>query len=386
MEAAGVDGNRAKTAVFQLETNDLSTKQEQTMQTDSILKSLSPLTNSMRPFGLYFTRKPQVSFETTSEQSDQPTIRRCRDWNFAQIYASVILVVNWFNTVRYAAIFNGKETLGAALFLKLAIIPAALLNIVIQTAYYAASHAGTFRRVFRRADLSATGLSPKYGRHTKVVITVCWILVAWNFSNYGYELFTSEQKNDMTLLLASTTLSETYLGLYIVRVVFIVLHLQTIGTLLFPQAMKSTTSNVVRFYSNVVYISRSFPQGMNYMVMSFLIDQFDRLNKDFSKCIGDRGEFSGSFEQYRRRHQAITRSVQEADRFLMVSNGAYFCYNVVTIIFVLYSAIFYRDVTISVDPETAVMNVVWLSFSMLGLSLVAGQAIVLNHTASIHDY
>ena len=71
---------------------------------------------------------------------------------------------------------------------------------------------------------------------------------------------------------------------------------------------------------------------------------------------------------------------------MMVSNGAYFCYNVVTIIFVLYSAIFYRDVTISVDPETAVMNVVWLSFSMLGLSLVAGQAIVLNHTASIHDY
>ena len=122
------------------------------------------------------------------------------------------------------------------------------------------------------------------------------------------------------------------------------------------------------------------------MVMSFLIDQFDKLNQDFSKCIGDRGEFSGSFEQYRRRHQAITRSVQEADRFLRISNGAYFCCNVVTIIFVLYSAIFYRDVTISMDPETAILNIAWLIFSILGLSLVAGQAVVLNHTASIHDY
>lgn len=207
------------------------------MQTDSILKSLSPLINSMRPFGLYFTRRPRVSSETTSEQSDQPTIRRCREWNFAQIYASVILVVTWFNTVRYAAIFDGKETLGAALFMKLAIIPAALLNIVIQTAYYAASHAGTFRRVFRRADLSATGLSPKYGRRTKVVITVCWLLVVWNFFHHGYEKFTNGLLNDITLILASRTLSETYVN--IVRVVFIVLHLQTLGTWLFPQAMKS---------------------------------------------------------------------------------------------------------------------------------------------------
>jgi len=206
------------------------------MQTDSILKSLSPLINSMRPFGLYFTRRPRVSSETTSEQSDSP-VRKCRDWNFAQIYASVILVVTWFNTVRYAAIFDGKETLGAALFLKLAIIPAALLNIVIQTAYYAASHAGTFRRVFHRLDLSVTGLSPKYGRHTKVVITVCWILVAWTFFYHGYALLTSREKYDMTLILASRTLSETYV--YIMTVVFIVLHLQAIGTWLFPQAMKS---------------------------------------------------------------------------------------------------------------------------------------------------
>ena len=72
-----------------------------------------------------------------------------------------------------------------------------------------------------------------------------------------------------------------------------------------------------------------FPQAMNYLVMSFLYDQFNALYKELGKCIGDGGEFSGNFEQFRRRHQAISRSVQEADRFLMISNVAAFCCQIV---------------------------------------------------------
>ena len=63
--------------------------------------------------------------------------------------------------------------------------------------------------------------------------------------------------------------------------------------------------------------------------MSFLYDQFNALYKELGKCIGDGGEFSGNFEQFRRRHQAISRSVQEADRFLMISNVAAFCCQIV---------------------------------------------------------
>jgi len=123
---------------------------------------------------------------------------------------------------------------------------------------------------------------------------------------------------------------------------------------------------------------------MNYMVMILLYDQFHNLNEDFSKCVGDRGKFSGNFEQFRQRHQAISRSVQEADRFLMMSGGSSLCCQVVTIILVLYSTIFYRDDTISFDAESAVLYIAWLSFSVFSLSLSAGQAIMLNHMASIH--
>jgi len=123
---------------------------------------------------------------------------------------------------------------------------------------------------------------------------------------------------------------------------------------------------------------------MNFMVMTLLYDQFHKLNEDFGDCISIEGEFSGNFEQFRRRHQTISRRVQEADKFLMMSNGATFCCQVTTIILVLYSIIFSRDNTISPDPQAAVAYIAWLIFSVFSLALVAGQAMILNHKASIH--
>ena len=122
---------------------------------------------------------------------------------------------------------------------------------------------------------------------------------------------------------------------------------------------------------------------MNFMVMTFLYDQFQKLNEDFGKCISAGGEFSGNFEQFRRRHQIISRRVQEADRFLMMSNGANFCCQVASIIILLYSVIFYRNDTIS-SADAAIAYIGWLIFGAFGLALVAGHAMILNHTVSIH--
>ena len=135
-----------------------------------------------------------------------------------------------------------------------------------------------------------------------------------------------------------------------------------------------------------VLISFDFPQAMNFMVMSFLCDQFDRLNQEFSKCIGKRGEFFDNFEQFRRRHQLFSRLVQDADRFLMFSNGSVVCCHVVTIILVFYSAIFYRHDTVALSPESTVLYITWLAFCVCGLLLAAGQAIILNHKASIISF
>jgi len=420
---------RWKTAAFQLENVNIRTSPKQTTQADEVLRSLSPLINSMRPFGLYFTRRPRVACQTTNKQR----VGRCREWNFARTYATIVLVVTWLNAFRYAATFDGTETLGAALFMKLGMIPAAFLNIVLQTAYYVACHTGSLDRVLRQASLSMVELSPKYGRRAKLVVVVVWILLAWNIFHYVYQLFGSGRLHDLALIYLSKTLPES--SVYVVKTVFLVLHLFTLGTWLLPQAMKITVVFNVRdilFYSTSFKCLSNIPQAMNYMVlvtafraigyividrqvmiytvivtqamkfrkpsttcmvkvsqamnymaMVLLCDQFTLLNSEFGKCIGDRGQLSGNFEQFRRRHQAVSRSVQEADRFLMITNGVTLCCQVISFIIVLYNMTFYRDDTISLDAESCVLYIVWIGLSVFGISLVAGQAILLNHKVSI---
>jgi len=121
---------------------------------------------------------------------------------------------------------------------------------------------------------------------------------------------------------------------------------------------------------------------MNFMVMTFLYNQFSNLNAEFSRCVGDGGEFSGNFEQFRRRHQAISRSVNEADRFLKISNVACFCCQIVSIIILLYSTIFFRDDTVSLSGQGAFVYVAWLLGNLFGLALAAGQALVVHHAVS----
>jgi len=212
--------------------------QEQTVQRYSVLKSLSPLINSMRPFGLYFTRKPRVDCSTTTERSDR-RVGKCRDCNCPRIYATVLLVITWLNAFRYSAVFDGKETPGADLFLKLGMIPIALLNISLQTAYYVAVHRGTLDRVIRKVDLSTAELSPKYRCRTWVVTVVCWLLVAWTFFHYVYQSFSMTRIEGLTPLgfQLNRTVPEPYL--YVIKAVLAVLQLQSIAALVFPQAMKS---------------------------------------------------------------------------------------------------------------------------------------------------
>jgi len=128
METSGIGGNSCigvRTAVIQLESEEeVKTRQEQKMQsTDKVVKSLSPLINSMRLFGLYFTREsPRVHPTTTSQLScRQSLIGRCQSWkwNPTRVYATVMLVVIWLNFARYLTVFDGTETLRLDRFAKL---------------------------------------------------------------------------------------------------------------------------------------------------------------------------------------------------------------------------------------------------------------------------
>ena len=59
---------------------------------------------------------------------------------------------------------------------------------------------------------------------------------------------------------------------------------------------------------------------------SFLYSLEERIkrtsNRDFQRSVGRSGEFRGSVREFRRRHQEVTQSVENADQFMMISNVA----------------------------------------------------------------
>jgi len=349
------DIDRRGVIQMKIEKEDIARHEQTIPVADGILMSLSPLINSMRPFGLYFTRKPRVG-PATSSQRRRKVIISCRSWNLSRIYATIMLVVMWLNTVRYCFVFDGSETLGADLFAKMGKIPGNLLTAVLHTSYYVASHTGSLDRILRQVNVFTSDFSAKYSRRAKVLTVICWILTAFGMFYYVYSVFLRRQFHYSLLLIIKTFhLSIHYAD--IIGIVSLVLQLQFVA-------------------------SWAFAQAMNFIVVSFLYDQFNQLLEEFSKCIGDRGEFNGEFGHFRRRHQAISRAVQEADRFLMFSYAAYFSCQIAIIIFVFYSTIFYREVTVLLHADFAVVYIVWLSISVFGLSLTAGQAIILNNMVS----
>ena len=366
METTEIDGNYGTTArsfVIQINTvEEVTTRQENPMQTaGNVQKSLSPLINSMRLFGLYFSREPRMNSSTTSRLNQEGN-RRCQRWNLARIYATVMLVVIWLNSFRNFVIFDVEETLKVELLVKICILSYVLFVALLVTAYYVASHTGSLDRVFHQVNLSAAEISPKYSRRAKVVTVICWSLLVLDFLYYIYPVFTNGQFNDLSTLILFHKLRMSKPYEDIAKVVFAVLDIQYLASYVFPQAM-------------------------SYIVVSLLCDQFNKLNEEFSKCIGGQGEFNGNFEQFRRRHQAISHSVKEADRFLMISNVACFCCHIIGIIVIIFCIIFYRQYTASYSVEVASQHIFWLVFNMFGLTIAAGMAIFVNNVVSIYyDY
>jgi len=119
------------------------------------------------------------------------------------------------------------------------------------------------------------------------------------------------------------------------------------------------------------------------MVTSVLYDQFRSLNKDFQLAVGGSGEFQGSVREFRRRHQTLSQSVQNADQFMMISNVAGFCCQIMNLILIIYCSIFFPEESIDRHPFLTVMNVYWPVPMLLCLTLTACQGVVINHVVCV---
>ena len=246
MDTTRIDGNSGveeRRVVIQMETEGVQTRHdEKTLQpANEILKSLSPLINCMRPFGLYFTRTPRVG-PATATQLNRQGIGRCHGWNLARIYATIMFVFIWLNSLRQFVVFDGNETFGATLFTKLGNITGTLLIAMLHTTYYVASHTGSLQRIFRQMNLPASDFASKYSRRTKVVTVISWLLAATGVTYYTYLLFTRDHVvNDFSLSFIITTRRMSQTHAYILKVVCVLLQVQATASWAFSQAIKYTT-------------------------------------------------------------------------------------------------------------------------------------------------
>ena len=119
------------------------------------------------------------------------------------------------------------------------------------------------------------------------------------------------------------------------------------------------------------------------MVTSVLYDQFRALNKDFHRAVGCSGEFHGNMREFRRRHQMLSQSVQNADQFMMISNVAGFCCQILNLITIFYSTVFFLDATVGPTALYILMHVLFLATILSGLLLTALQGIVINHVVCV---
>jgi len=116
-----------------------------------------------------------------------------------------------------------------------------------------------------------------------------------------------------------------------------------------------------------------FAHATNQVLVYIFYSQFKKLKKNFRRALGTRGEFTGEFPLFRRRHQMLSRAISKLDGFMKLSNVAGFVFHILSIILLIYSFIFYPKFTSSLT------YVFWTAVNVHGLLFSASAGIIVNH-------
>jgi len=325
---------------------------------DAVLKCFSPLLDSMKVFGLYFTQASCRIHDVSTSTSGTKDSQVPRKWNGGLIYATFVLVVVWLNAARMLSIFHKTDKFGVVVLLKLTGISAGFLPAFQQTACFIACQSRNLDRVFSDSTLPKSDVA-RYHRLAIIHTLVCWVSLLVNVSLFLPPVFMTM---DHSMNWSMTPFS---------------IHVSMTDHLLILAKCMTTLCFIF------LYCAFIFSHSVNYMVTSVLYDQYCALNKDFSHAISCRGEFRGSIREFRRRHQQLSHSVQNADQFMMINNVAGFFCQILSLILILYCSIFFRNETVGHDVISAVMYVYWLVTTLLSLTLTACQGIVINHAVRV---
>ena len=147
--------------------------EEQLGDGDALLKCFSPLFNSMRLFGVYFTQSSR-RINDASTSSGMTAVSK--KWNGGRIYAVVILVLAWLGVVRMFTVFDKTDKFGFVLLLKFTMVSASLFSAFLNTAYFVGCQTGNLNRVFLDARLPKSDIA-RYRRLAVIHTIVLWVLL-----------------------------------------------------------------------------------------------------------------------------------------------------------------------------------------------------------------
>jgi len=315
-----------------------------------LLSSLSPLLFSMKLFGLYFHREDRHRRRTDDPEWNPATTTTRTSSTWLRVFATVMLILAWFNTVRLATIFTGTDYFGADLLMKLTVFTWCCLDAIFQTASYYASHTGQLVKIL--LTLPVTRDCVRGVRRTVVGVTAfVSVVLLIDLSAAAVVSYSSDEAN---FILAPFV---TYIK------------------------VPEDKMKIAKIAGYMVYVTFFpgvfFAHSMNVVLVYIFYSQFKQLKKTFRRALGKSGQFTEEFSIFRRRHQKISRAVSKLDSFMRISNVAGFVFHIVGIILILYIVIFYPGYT------SVLVYLFWLMINVNGLLFSASAGIIVNHMVRI---
>jgi len=244
-----------------------------------LLSSLSPLLSSMKLFGLYFHRQDRRRRPTDDLEWNSCTITATAGIPSTRlrVYATIILLFVWLNTIRFASVFTRSDRFGAILFMKITMFTYCVLMAIFQTTYYYANHTGQLLKIL--TTLPVTRDCVRGTRRAAIVLTVfSWINMIADLAAGAYIFLNSDEEYNFIL---APFVTYIYVPKYNIEV-----------------------AKIVGFLGYILFFSGTFfAQSMNELLVYIFYSQFKTLKKNFRLSLGEGGRFNGDLSWFRRRHK-----------------------------------------------------------------------------------
>jgi len=239
-----------------------------------LLSSLSPLLFCMKLFGLYFHRQDRRPRPTDDPERNPAATTRISG---LRVYATIVLILVWFNAVRLAFLFVKNDQFGAILLMKVMLFASFNLTAIMYTAYYYANHTGKLHKIL--TTLSVTSDCVRSAHRVAInVTTATWTIAVLNLSIRAYVHFTPNAEYDFIFAPFFTYID-----------------------------VPDQTITVVKLFGYLAYLiffpGALFSHAMSLLIVYILCHQFHKLKKHFRRAIGKRGRFSGDLCLFRRRYR-----------------------------------------------------------------------------------